>query len=121
MHCSMEHLHTSTVARTPSATQRHSSQYTMLSPNSITSRRASRAPSTCSVDSGYGPGNGDKKFGCVVSVVLKTALLFDTSANLMVISLVHVTHHRLLRVGYHINRTSALGSTECQSYQLEMT
>ena len=99
MHCSMEHLHTSTVARTPSATQRHSSQYTMLSPNSITSRRASRAPSTCSVDSGYGPGNGDKKFGCVVSVVLKTALLFDTSANLMVVSLVHVTHHRLLRVG----------------------
>lgn len=76
MHCSMEHLHTSTVARTPSATQHHLSQYTMLSPNSMTSRRSSRAPSTCSVDSGYGPGNGDKKFGCVVSVVLEAAVRY---------------------------------------------
>jgi hypothetical protein len=76
MHCSMEHLHTSTVARTPSATQHHLSQYTMLSPNSITSRRSSRAPSTCSVDSGYGPGNKDKKFGCVVSVDLEAVRCF---------------------------------------------
>ena len=76
MHCSMEHSHTSTVARTPSAAQHHLSQYTMLSPNSITSRRSSRAPRTCSVDSGDGPGNGDKNLGCGVSVVLEAAVRY---------------------------------------------
>jgi hypothetical protein len=41
--------------------------------------------------------------------------------RLTVVSLVHVTQHRLLRVGYQINKTSALGYMECRSFQLETT
>ncbi|KAF3006609.1 hypothetical protein E8E13_007353 [Curvularia kusanoi] len=60
----MEHSQIPTVvARPPLATPTRLSQKRMLSPSSVSTRRTCRAPSTCSIDSGYGPGNKDANLG----------------------------------------------------------